>query len=512
MSSTANRVIKNTGFLYAKMGITMFISLYTTRLILNSLGASDFGIFNIVGGAIAMLGFLNAAMASATQRFMSYSEGEGNKEKQKSIFNVSFILHLGISFVVGIALLIAGYFFFNGILNIPEDRVFAAKVVYGSLIVSTMFTVMTVPYDAAMNAHENMKYYAIVGIFESFLKLGVAFVCVYTTFDKLIVYGSLMACIPLITLTIMRVYCHKHYEECVIAPRTYWNKGLMKEMTSFAGWNFITSLSSIVSQYGLSIVLNHFWGTLLNAAQGIANQISGQLMVFSNTMLKALSPVIVKSKGSHNDSLMQKAAFLGCKYAYLMLALFVIPFILETPFILKIWLKTIPDWAVIFCQLQLLRSVIEQLTISMGTMISAQGQIKQYSIYKSILGIMPIIFTAVLFHFKYPPYTMYIIWIFCGGILGGYISLYYAKHLCKTKYLDYFKSVFFPCLAPTILSVVIGYIVQQLYIESFFRLGLIIFLTTTILFLCYWLTSSKEEQLLIKGLIKKICIQIKLKK
>lgn len=357
-----------------------------------------------------------------------------------------------------------------------------------------------------------MKYYAIVGIFESFLKLAVAFACVYTTFDKLIVYGSLMACIPLITLTVMRVHCHRHYEECVISPRTYWNKGLMREMTSFAGWNFIGTLSSIVSQYGLSIVLNHFWGTLLNTAQGIANQISGQLMVFSNTMLKALSPVIVKSKGSHNDSLMQKATFLGCKYAYFMLALFAIPFILETPFILKIWLKTIPDWAVVFCQLQLLRSIIEQLTISIGTMISAQGQIKQYSIYKSILGIIPIIFTAVFYYFKYPPYTMYIIWIFCGGILGGYMSLYYANHLCKTKYIDYFKSVFFPCLVPTILSVIIGYIIQKLYIESFLRLCLTISLTTTILFLCYLLTSSKEEQLLIKGLITKICIQIKLKK
>ena len=174
--STANRVIKNTGFLYAKMGITMFISLYTTRLILNSLGASDFGIFNIVGGAISMLGFLNAAIASATQRFMSYSEGEGNREKQKSIFNVSFILHLGISIIVGISLLIAGYFFFNGILNIPQNRILAAKVVYGSLIISTMFTVMTVPYDAAMNAHENMKYYAVIGVFEAILKLAVAFV------------------------------------------------------------------------------------------------------------------------------------------------------------------------------------------------------------------------------------------------------------------------------------------------------------------------------------------------
>ena len=219
MSSTAKRVIKNTGFLYAKMSITMFISRYASRLILNSLGAADFGSFNIVGGAIAMLGFLNGAMASATQRFMSYSEGEGNKEKQKCIFNISLALHFVISILVGIILLAAGFVFFNGVLNIPSNRIFAAQVVYGSLIVSTMFTVMTVPYDAVMNAHENMKYYALVGIIESLLKLFVAFVCVYTFYDKLIVYGILMACIPLITLTIMRIYCNRQYAECDIALR-----------------------------------------------------------------------------------------------------------------------------------------------------------------------------------------------------------------------------------------------------------------------------------------------------
>ena len=171
-----------------------------------------------------MLGFLNAAMASATQRFMSYSEGAGEKEKQKAIFNVSFILHFIISIIVGVALLIAGYFFFNDILNIPENRTLAAKIVYGSLIISTMFTVMTVPYDATMNAHENMKYYAIVGIIESFLKLAVALICVYTIHDKLIVYGILMACIPLITLSIMRIYCHKYYEECI----NYWTWKIWK--------------------------------------------------------------------------------------------------------------------------------------------------------------------------------------------------------------------------------------------------------------------------------------------
>ena len=297
MSQTANRVIKNTGYLYAKMAITMFVSLYTTRLILNSLGASDFGIYNIVGGAIAMLGFLNVAMASATQRFMSYSEGEGNKEKQKNIFNISCILHFCISIIIALILLAAGWFFFHGILNIPADRVSAAQVVYCSLIVSTVFTVMNVPYDAVMNAHENMRYYAVVGIIESFLKLAVAFACVYAKGDKLIVYGVLMAAIPFITLTIMKVYCHRHYKECVINPRKFYDKKLMREMTSFAGWSLAGSMGGILGNYGNGIVLNSFFGTILNAALGIANQLNGMLMVFSNSMLKALAPVIVKTEG-----------------------------------------------------------------------------------------------------------------------------------------------------------------------------------------------------------------------
>lgn len=501
--STANRVIKNTGFLYAKMGITMFISLYTTRLILNSLGASDFGIFNIVGGAISMLGFLNAAMASATQRFMSYSEGEGNKEKQKAIFNVSFILHLIISIIVGLALFIAGYFFFNGILNIPENRILAAKVVYGSLIVSTIFTVMTVPYDAAMNAHENMKYYAVIGVFEALLKLAVAYACVYTTHDKLIIYGSLMACIPLISLTIMRIYCHKYYSECIIAPRLYWNKGIMKEMTLFASWNFMGAVSGIVSQYGLSIILNHFWGTILNAAQGIANQISGQLMTFSNTMLKALNPVIIKSKGSHNDIMMIKASLLGCKYAYLMLIFFSIPFMLEAHFILKIWLKDISEWAILFCQLQLLRSIIEQLTISIGSILSAQGQIKEISIYKSILGIQPVILTAIFFYFKFPPYTMYIIWILCGGVLGGLISLYYSHQLCGLKYRDYINIVLYPCIIPTIIIVLIGYFPQLIFSQSYLRLCMTIATTSICFIIINWKLLSPEEKKIITELTQK---------
>lgn len=493
--STANRVIKNTGFLYAKMGITMFISLYTTRLILNSLGASDFGIFNIVGGAISMLGFLNAAMASATQRFMSYSEGEGNREKQKSIFNVSFILHLGISIVVGISLLIAGYFFFNGILNIPQNRILAAKVVYGSLIISTMFTVMTVPYDAAMNAHENMKYYAVIGVFEAILKLAVAFVCVYTSNDKLIVYGVLMACIPLITLTIMRFYCHRHYIECIIAPYKYWDKNLIKEMTSFAGWNFINSATSMVSTYGQNIILNIFFNTTINAAFSIANQVNGQLQVLSQNMLKAINPTLSKSYGANNQILLEQSTLMGAKYSCFLYSLIAIPIFIQAPYILKLWLIEIPDWCIIFIRLQIIKSFIEFQFITILSAISATGKIRTFMIYSSTLYALQIPIQYIVFSYEALPYYIYITSIIISNIIVYAIALYFINKYINLSYKKYFQSVSIPILKVTILSFTFEQLYCYLYsVDSIIKLALFIIFSLIIYMTIAYLTATSSNE------------------
>lgn len=484
----------------------MFISLYTTRLILNSLGASDFGIFNIVGGAIAMLGFLNGAMASATQRFMSYSEGEGDKEKQKSIFNVSIILHFAISLLVGIVLLLAGYFFFNGILNIPDGRIDAAKVVYVSLIVSTMFTVMTVPYDAAMNAHENMKYYAAVGILESLLKLAVAFACVFTAKDKLIVYGLLMACIPLITLTIMRIYCHRHYEECTFNVKRYWDKSLMREMTGFAGWNFLVSAAGVLSQYGLGIIVNSFFGVLLNAAQGIANQISGVLMTFSQNALKAINPIIVKSEGAGEKTKFVYVSLLGCRISFFIFGFFSIPFILKMDVILQLWLKEVPQWAVLFCQLQLLRILIELLTLSLGSAINAYGNIKFYTIIKSLIYFMPLVLVPVLFYFGFQPYWLYIIWILCWSVFGGLISIFFCRNLIGITFRFYFKQVFIPCFCVSVLSFAVYWLVYFMIKGDniFFQIAPVFIEIISYSLLGWFFILQRSERVTMKNLIVRL--------
>ncbi|WP_289037012.1 hypothetical protein [uncultured Zobellia sp.] len=503
--STAHRVIKNTGFLYGKMAITMFISLYTTRLVLNALGASDFGIFNVVGGAIAMLGFLHAAMSSATQRFMSFYEGKGDKEKQKYIFNVSSVLHFGIAIGLVLVLLVAGYFFFNGILNIPADRMFAAKVIYGSLILSTAFTVMSVPYEAVLNAHENMLYYSIVGIIESLLKLAVALIIVYHAGDKLVLYGILMAVIPFITRTIMQVYCHNKYVECVIAPKKYFEKSLMKEMTSFAGWSFLGTTISMITNYGQGIVLNMFFGTIVNAAQGIANQINGQLMVFSSSMLKALNPAIVKKEGSGERQNMLNMAITGGKFSFALLAFFAVPVIIEMPFILRLWLKNVPEYTIIFCRLLLVKTIIEQMVITLSTSISATGQIKQYQITISLMAIIPLVTTYGFFYLGFQPWVLYVVYIIHVSIRSFVVTVFFANQLCALNVKDFLLNVISKEAIILVFAALLPVILHYKMEIGFYRALLIVMaymVSFSLLF--YFLNLTAKEKGIIHTLVQRV--------
>lgn len=479
MGKAGRRVMKNTMYLYIKMGITMFISLYITRLILNSLGISDFGIYNVVAGIIAMLGFLNATMANASQRFMSFYEGKGDLNQQKIIFNVSVILHIIISCVFAIILLILGYLFFNGVLTIPPERLHAAQIVYYLMIISTIITIVTVPYDAVLNAHENMLYFSIVGIVEAILKLGVAFFVVYTKNDKLIVYAILMAVVSFIIMLIMRIYCHIKYTECVIAPRKYWNKKMLNEMLKFASWSFVGSSSSVVGNHGRAVILNHFFGTILNASNGIAAQLNGQLLSFSNNMLKALNPLIVKKEGSGERTEMFNYALKGSKFSFLLLAFFALPLLFKTQQILELWLKVVPDWTVLFCQLALIRSLIEQLGVTLSTTIGAIGKIKNVNIFVSVSNIVSLLLIAMLFKYHGSPAWQFIVPIFllaAGNLLN---RLYNANKLGGLKYSLFFKEVFYPSFIVSFLSIASCFIMNYLLDESI--AGLILFIVLCML-------------------------------
>ena len=508
--TTSERIFKNTVFLYVKMGITVFISLYTTRLILNALGASDFGIFGVVGGVITMLGFLNGAMANATQRFMSYSQGQGNQDRQRYIFNNSLVLHWGIAIIVGLLLELAALLFFNGILNIEPSRIEAAKWIYHFMVISTIFTIVSVPYDAAINAHENMLYYSIVGILESILKLVIALYVVYTFYDKLITYGLLMAVLAIFLLIIKQLYCQSKYTECKIRIKGYISKDVIKELTGFAGWNFIGTAGTLLGNCGGNVVVNHFFGTSINAAQNVGAQLRGQMLTFSNNMLKALTPVIVKKEGAGDHQAMLKFSLTGSKLSFLIFALFAIPFIVETPFILKVWLKNVPGWAVCFSRFQMIIALMEQLTITLGTTISATGKIKEINVFSSIARLVPLFLYVLIFALGAQPYWQYVIILLNFGLIINGFTIYQCKKHCGLSVNLFCKTVLYPCCFCSIVSFMIGIIPTLLYNEGWLRLILSISLIFVVyLLLAYFIGLNSEEKKMISNLFNKLIKKIK---
>jgi Na+-driven multidrug efflux pump len=514
-NESAKRVAKNTGILYIKMALTVFISLYSTRLILGALGVDDFGLYALVGGLIAMLGFLNSSMAAATQRFMSFAQGAGDIDNVKRIFNMSTLLHVGIAIIGVIVLEIAGYFFFNGLLNIAVNRLEVANWVYQFMVVSTFFTIIAVPYEAVITSHENMLFYAVVGVVESILKLAIALYItygamnlpvglsistenlsiIYSTFDKLIIYGFLMAVLSVTMLIVRRVYCHRKYTECEFNFKKHYDKNLFKQISHFAGWSFLGSSSSLIANYGQGFVLNVFFGTAINAAQGVAAQVSGQLGAFSNTLLKALNPVIAKSEGAGNRTLMLNSAMMGSKVSFFLIMVFYIPLLIETPFILNFWLINVPDFAVIFCQLLLIRNLIEQLVIPLNSAIAAAGDIKYFQIHTSLLSFSPLIATYFLFTYtSYPPYGIYIVFI-VYSILIAITILYYSRKDCDLSLAEFFSNVVARCTAAFILVFLFSLIPYYLMDVGYMRLISVTLLSSvSYLIIVFFIGFSNDER------------------
>lgn len=487
------KVAKNTGILYFQMGITVFISLYSTRLILGALGVSDFGIFSIVGGAIAMLTFLNNAMTTATQRFMSFIKGEGNINKQKKIFNVSIILHIITGILVVVILEIAGVFLFDDVLKIDIERVEAAKAVYQFMLISTFFTIISVPYDAVINAHENMFLVAVLKIIESVLKLAIAFFIVQTIFDKLITYGLLMAFLSILLMGLKRVYCHRKYNEVVIDLRKYYDKPLFKEMTSFASWSFLGCTTSMVGSFGQGIVLNIFFGTAINSAQGVAIQVRGQLSSLASVVIKAINPMIAKSEGAGDRKLMLKASMIGSKVSFFLLLLLYVPIIVDMPFIFSLWLEDVPEYAVIFCRLLLVRGLIEQLSVMLRSAIGAVGDIRKFELFNAPLLILPLLVSWLLFEWGYPPYSLYIVFI-VFELFNVILIIYFAKIYCNLSVLEYLKEVVLRCVFALLLLLVTCVFPTFYMQESLIRFVLILVISFVFFILSSWFIGANLEE------------------
>lgn len=506
----STRVVRNTTYLYVKMVVSMLISLYTARVFLNVLGASDYGLYTLIAGVIFMLGFFQDMLTRATLRYLCFYKANEDLLNQRKVYSISMMFHIGIAIIIALNLILLMDFLFSGFLNIDVDRVQTARKVYYFMIASFVFTVMTVPYDSVLNANEDMLYYSIVGIIESVLKLALALYLPYANIDKLFFFSLVTAIITVLSLIVKRIYCHLKYSECKV-KWAYFDKIIARNMVTYAGWNFLTSISSLVAFNAMPVVLNIFFGTIANAAQGIASQINGVMTSFSTNIQKALSPVITKTGSGRTDiDTMKQFALSGSKISFLILAFLSVPVIIECPFILKVWLVNVPQWAAIFSVLLLIRTITNQLVSVYADCVYASENIKNYCIIKSVLNILPVILVYMLFKYGAAPYMLYVALFLCWELMGGIVVIYYNRRLYGQDIKAYFHHLLLPCMTVLTMCIALGYAVDTVLSESLYRLLLnIIISSLTIAVLSWKMVLDDKEKSMIIGVYTKMSSRVK---
>lgn len=500
--STGTRVIKNTAYLYMRTVASLLLGVFTTRILLEALGESDFGLYNVIGGSISMMGFLSASLSSATQRFLNMAEGEGNKTKIRLYFNNSIIIHRILAVIMIAIFVIAGVILFNGVLNIPVGKFQDALMIYVCLIISTVFSITVVPYDAEISAHENMLFFSFLGVCDVGLKFLIAVSVLFFNSDRLILYAILMAVESYLMRFSSQLYCKYKYDECKTTNlKQSFDKAIIRQMTCFAGWNIANIATGMISLFGMNIVVNHYFGTNVNAAMGIATQLSGVMMGLSANMIKAVTPIIMKSEGGNQHEKMLQYSYVSSKFSYLIFSFCCIPVLFFIHPILKLWLTEVPQWTAIFCIILIISTMLDQLTVVLYQSIMAGGDIKEYNIAKSITNLLPIIVSILMFQYgNYEPYWILINWGIYKGALGGIVNIYYSHIKLGLDVRMYNYNVLTPTIASSVLICSMFIIITKSI-----DIWLVGFIIGTLMSLpIYWSISlSKPERKQILSLIHK---------
>lgn len=501
--NSANRVIFNSAVLYAKIIINVAISLVSVPIIMHALGNSDYGLYSLVAGVIGLLAFLKSAMSVSTQRFISVAIGENRLEKINSIFNTSITLHLIIGAIIVLLFEVFALFMFDGLLNIEPGREDAARTIYQFLVVTTFLEIACVPYEGVMNAKEDMLVFSIIGIVSSLLKLLLAYYLRACPFDRLVMYGIGMASISLGTVSTYIVFTRVKYKELKINPQKHFKKVEMKEILSFTGWNTFGAVALVGRNQGVAIVLNRFFGTVLNAAYGIANQVNGVMSYFSNSFHKAITPQLMKSHGSGDDDRMVKLAFISSKFSVLVMALLAVPLIIEMPYILNVWLTTPPDYTVGLCRWILILSLVNQYSTGLMNSISASGVIRNYQIVMSVLILLNVPLSYILLRLGLAPYycTIGFVVIEMVSLVVRLIMAHKIVHISIKEFLG-------EVIRPTLVCVFLA-LIPSLACHYFIPLGLlravIVFGVFMFVFaLAAWhISMQSNERVIMTNLISK---------
>lgn len=465
----STRIIVNTGVMYGRMIITMVITLLSSRWILQALGQEDFGIYSLVGGILTLLLFLNLTMSTATQRFLSFSLGKGDEVELKETFYFSCILHLAIGFIIVILFEVIGTVLLTTVLQVPSGKESLSIFVLHCMAISVFASVIMVPYQACMISRENIVFVAIIQICEAILKLLISLLLLDFEGNRLKAYALAMMCVQFLLTVCYILYCRKNYPETKFRIHRVEDYSLLKQLSQYAGWNLIGSVSSLLSTQGISLLLNSFHGVIVNAAYGIATQVKGQLSFFSTSIVTSSRPQIVKSEGEGNRKRVLSLSVSTTKFSFLLVSLFAIPLIEEMNYVLTIWLKEVPMYTVDFTRLIIMTNLAYQLRLGITLPIESTGNIKKLQIYVGGLHFFVIPLGYLLLKMGLSPQSV-LAMQFCETILSSIIALFISKEIAQLDLKQYIRRVLSPLLLAFVIVFALCYIPSFWMNESFGRL------------------------------------------
>lgn len=503
--SNNKRIAKNTLMLYFRMFLTMGVALYTSRIVLQTLGASDYGIYNVVGGFVAMLAYLNSAFVGASQRFFSYSLGKGDARDTKKTFGTSLICHICIGLLILIAAETFGLWFINQKLNIEPSRMIAANWVFQASVCTLLFTVFKIPFDSCVIAHERMSFFAYLSIVDVILKLVIVYCIVISPFDQLVTYAVLLLIVGIVNFAASALYCLRNFSEC--KGKIQFNRGKLKEMTSFAGWVLIGNLGFSFKDQLSNILFNLFLGTTVNAARGLAAQVNAQVTTFANNFFMAMAPQITKQYAIGNIDESKKLVYAGARFTFMMMTLVTVPLIMNLQALLDLWLVSVPRFTYEFLVITLSASLISTLTQSTVTAIQATSKMKYFQIGISMIMLFEIPCAYIVLRLGYPApvalapsiLTSILGVIFRFSVLRHYVVEYSFREFYKvvlSRALFVLSLSLFLCISICIL------IKSNSIFSDFIKICLDVIATLTIILLV-GITKS-ERSIVIKYIVKKI--------
>lgn len=500
---TNNKIIRNTFSLYIRLAINLILTFFTTRFILQSLGASDYGINNVISSIVTFCSFFINAIALSVQRYFSIALGQKNLKQLEIYYNAS----LRISIILGIFFLIIGeiltLFIFNRFLNIPTDRLLAAQLIYQCTLASFFFTIVRITFTALINAFEDINIVAILGIIESIGKLLISILILYSQLDKLVFLGVL-SLIVTILISIMYFYFTKHKYDNIKIHSNKISISTYKDLGKFTGLSAIMSVSVVAKEQGIVVLINLFGGTIFNAAYGISSMVQGQIKSFTSMMFNAVVPRITSDIGNGDIDRSNRLMVTSSKFAFFVFTLIALPIYLTLPFLLKIWLKSFPDYSVEFCRLQLIMVAIDTLVYPLTISINAHGSIKGISILMFLLNIFTLVISYILLFLGLNLISIMYVNIL-NVIILGCIRIYYAQKLISMPVVVWLRRVCFPSILPLLIS----YVFSLVLISTFDRIILsnhfiFIFSLISCCTLIWYIGFDKNERLSFKKLILKI--------